>query len=453
MLIRWFDHNNIINIGGSMKKLLIVCFSFFLFAFILNAQQVGSNVHPNGVLAPKAIITIAQARIDANNDLIPDLLNSVVEVTGVVFTPNYQTANRSYYIWDGTGGIATFKLGLTSPALNLGDSVTVLGTISQFNGLDEIVPAADGDIVVVGTNKTIQAPTTLAPGQFKANSEQYEGSLVLMQNMSKVSGNWPAAATSATIVLTNGTDTVQVRIDSDTDIDGNPEPAWPRDVIGVITQFSSTGTVNNGYQLQPRFYATDFLAATPVELTSFSASVSSRSVIMAWTTVTEKNNMGFEIQRSSDKVSYSKIGFMNGNGTTTEIKRYSFTDNNVVTAKNYYRLKQMDYDGSYKYSPIVEAEIGTISSYSLDQNYPNPFNPSTQIQYSLLTNSNVKVTIYNSLGENVKELANEIQQSGIHVMNFNAGGLSSGVYLYSIQANSVDGSQSFRATKKMILMK
>jgi hypothetical protein len=113
----------------------------------------------------------------------------------------------------------------------------------------------------------------------------------------------------------------------------------------------------------------------------------------------------------------------------------------------------MDYDGSYKYSSIVEAEVGVISSYSLDQNYPNPFNPTTQIKYSLLTNSNVKVTIYNALGEAVRELANEIQQSGVHIMNFNAAGLSSGIYFYSIQANAADGSQSFSATKKMILMK
>jgi hypothetical protein len=163
--------------------------------------------------------------------------------------------------------------------------------------------------------------------------------------------------------------------------------------------------------------------------------------------------MGFEIQRSSDKSSFAKIGYVSGSGTTTEIKNYSFADNNILTAKNYYRLKQMDYDGSYKYSSVVEAEIDAISSFGLDQNYPNPFNPSTQIRYSLLSNSNVKVTIFNALGETIKELANEVQQSGVHIVNFNAAGLSSGIYFYSIQANAVDGSQSFSATKKMILMK
>jgi hypothetical protein len=348
--------------------------------------------------------------------------------------------------------MSTFRTGLLSPALNLGDSVVIKGYMLQFNGLDEINPNTDSTVWVVGTNAKLPTPTIIPRGTYKTNTEQYECLLVQVQNVTKVSGTWPGAGGSANIVVTNGADTLTLRVDSDTDIDGNPEPVWPRDVIGVMTQFSST-SVSAGYQIQPRYYASDFPAPTPVELTSLSASVSGKSVIINWTTATEKNNMGFEIQRSSDKSSFVKIGYVNGNGTTTELKRYSFADNNVLTAKNYYRLKQMDYDGSYKYSPVVEAEIGAISSYSLDQNYPNPFNPTTQIKYSLLSSSNVKVTIFNALGESVKVLANEVQQSGVHIMNFNAAGLSSGVYFYSIQANAVDGSQSFRATKKMILMK
>src|ERR1035437_416173 len=398
------------------------------------------------------ILPISQARIDSNADLIPDRLNDTLTIAGVVFTPNYQTANRSYFIWDGTGGICTFRPGLLSPALNLGDSVVIRGYIVQYNGLDEIDPNTDASVWVVGTNAKLPTPIVLSPGQFKANAEQYEALLVQLHSMTKVSGTWPATGSSASIVLTNGTDTVTVYVDSDTDIDGNPEPAWPRDVIGVVSQFSST-SLSAGYQLEPRYYATDFPAPVPVELISLSASVSGKSVIINWSTATEKNNMGFEIQRSSDKSSFVKIGYVNGSGTTTELKRYSFADNNVLTAKNYYRLKQMDYDGSYKYSSVIEAEIGAISSFSLDQNYPNPFNPSTQIKYSLMSNSNVKITIFNALGESVKELANEVQQSGVHIMNFNAAGLSSGIYFYSIQANAVDGSQSFRATKKMILMK
>jgi hypothetical protein len=398
------------------------------------------------------VLPISAARIDANADLIPDRNLDTVTIAGVVFTPNYQTSNRSYFIWDGTGGICTFIAGLTSPALKLGDSVVVKGYINQYNGLTEIDPLTDASVWVVGTNAKVPDPISMSPGQYKTNTEQYEASLVRLHNMSKVSGTFPASG-NGTLVLTNGTDTVTVFIDSDTGIPGNPEPTWPRDIIGVVSQYSST-SLSAGYQLEPRYYATDFpTGTTPVELTSLTADVSGKTVLINWTTATEKNNRGFEIQRSSDKITFVTVGFVNGNGTTLELKKYSFADNNVLKAKNYYRLKQVDFDGSYKYSSVVEAEIGAISTYSLDQNYPNPFNPSTQIKYTLLLNSNVKVTIFNALGETVKELANEVQQSGVHVMNFNAAGLSSGIYFYSIQANAVDGSKSFSATKKMILMK
>lgn len=392
------------------------------------------------------VLPISAARIDANADLIPDRLNDTLTIAGVVFTPNYQTSNRSYFIWDGTGGICTFRTGMTSPALNLGDSVVIRGYMAQYKGLDEFTPLTDASVWVVGTG-TVQSPTILAPGQFKLNPEQYEANLVRFSNLSKISGAWPG-----TLTMSNGNDTVTVYLDSDTDVPGSPEPVWPRDLIGVVSQYAASG-VSTGYQIEPRYYATDFPIVTPVELSSLSANLNGKSVIINWSTATEKNNMGFEIQKSTDNSSFVKIGFVNGNGTTTESKKYSYADNNVSSTKNYYRLKQMDYDGSYKISPVVEAGTSAVTSFALDQNFPNPFNPTTQIKYALLANSNVKVTIYNALGEKMRELTNEIQQSGVHVVNFNAAGLSSGVYFYSIQANAVDGSKNFTATKKMILMK
>lgn len=404
-----------------------------------------------GMIGEK-ILPISSARIDANADYIPDHVGDTLTVSGVVFTPNYQTTSRSYYIYDGTGGICTFKNGLTSAALSLGDSIVVRGQIQHYNGLTELAPLTDDQIWIVKTGATLPEPLVLAPGAYMNNTEQYEGMLVQVKNLSKMNGAWPAVTKSGTINMTNGTDTVALRIDSDTDIDGTTEPTWPSDVIGVVTQYT-TGAITTGYQLQPRYAATDFPSSTPVELTSLSANVNGKSVLINWTTGTEKNNMGFEIQRSSDKVNFSKIGYVNGNGTTLETKKYSFVDNNAQSVKSYYRLKQMDYDGAFTYSTVIEVEIGTVSSFSLDQNYPNPFNPSTIISYTLPVNSNVKIIITNALGETIKELTNEIQQSGVHVMNFNASGISSGVYFYTIQASPVDGSKTFSASKKMILVK
>ncbi|MDR3679420.1 MAG: hypothetical protein P4L41_05595, partial [Flavipsychrobacter sp.] len=266
-----------------------------------------------GAIAEK-ILPISAARIDANADLIPDRANDTLTVSGVVMCPNYQTVNRSYYISDGTGGMSTFAYGLLSPALNLGDSIVIRGKLTQYNGLDELTTITDNTIWVVGTNAKVMDPIVITPGTFNATAEQNECQLIEIKGAWKIGGTWPALGTSVNDTITNGKDTLVMRIDSDTDIDGQPEPGWPKDVIGVLTQFASTGTYNTGYQLQPRYYATDFLAVTPVELSSFSASVSSKSVMLNWSTATEKNNMGFEIQRSSDKVSFAKVGFINGNG-------------------------------------------------------------------------------------------------------------------------------------------
>ncbi len=191
----------------------------------------------------------------------------------------------------------------------------------------------------------------------------------------------------------------------------------------------------------------------PVELTSFNASVNGNNVNLAWQTVTETNNKGFVVERkTSDK--WAEIGFVNGNGTTTELSKYAFVDKNVNVTKASYRLKQVDFDGTFKYSREINVNVTTApKEFALSQNYPNPFNPSTTIKFALPVDANVKVVIYNVTGEVVKMLTNGVLVSGQHEVEFNASRLSSGVYFYSIEANAVDGSNSFRQTKKMVLMK
>jgi hypothetical protein len=89
----------------------------------------------------------------------------------------------------------------------------------------------------------------------------------------------------------------------------------------------------------------------------------------------------------------------------------------------------------------------------LFQNYPNPFNPSTIIKYFIPSESYVRINIYNSIGQDVKELVSEVQHSGFHDLNFSSSSLSSGIYFYTVFANSTDGKQNFSNTKKMILLK
>lgn len=192
--------------------------------------------------------------------------------------------------------------------------------------------------------------------------------------------------------------------------------------------------------------------ALPVELTSFSAATIGSKVKLSWNTATEINNYGFAIERKvgspqSSVGNYEKIGFVNGNGNSNSPKSYSFVDDKVSAGKYLYRLKQIDNDGQFEYSKTVEINFNAPKKFELSQNYPNPFNPSTTISYNILEASNVKLTIYNLLGQEIKTLVNEFKEAGVHTINFNASELNSGLYIYKLQAGA------FSQTRKMTLIK
>jgi hypothetical protein len=183
----------------------------------------------------------------------------------------------------------------------------------------------------------------------------------------------------------------------------------------------------------------------PVELTSFTASVVGNSIQLRWATATETNNQGFEIQRGINNRDLVTVGFVKGNGTTTETQSYTYVDNTELNGTVYYRLKQLDLNGKYDYSKVVE--VTRVVSYGLSQNYPNPFNPTTAITYSIPENSFVTLKVYDVLGSEVADLVNGVVEAGVHKVNFNAFNLNSGVYFYTIKAGN------FSETKKLMLMK
>ena len=192
----------------------------------------------------------------------------------------------------------------------------------------------------------------------------------------------------------------------------------------------------------------------PVELLSFTSSVVDNDVTLNWTTATEINNLGFQIERSviSNEVKnlvWEKIGFVNGNGTTTEPNSYSFVDNltHTLTHTLYYRLKQIDFDGTYEYSNIIEAEVLPPAKFSLEQNYPNPFNPSTKISWQSPINSHQTLKVYDALGNEVATLVNEFRTAGKYESEFNANKFASGFYYYHLKVGE------FIQTRKMILLK
>ncbi len=216
-----------------------------------------------------------------------------------------------------------------------------------------------------------------------------------------------------------------------------------------LTQVFQLMFTGNGTIYLDNIYFWD--GVVPVEMTSFTASVDKNTVNLLWRTATESNNSGFMIERKSAG-EYEQIGFVPGSGTITEPASYTFKDSNLQPGTYSYRLKQIDFDGTFEYSYSVEADITAPETFSLYQNYPNPFNPVTRITFSLASNANVTLKVFDALGQEVMTLLNEKLTEGIHTYDLNAAGLNSGVYFYKIDANGEDGSE-FINIKKMVLLK
>lgn len=218
--------------------------------------------------------------------------------------------------------------------------------------------------------------------------------------------------------------------------------------------------ISDNYEQRDGWYIDDVAivaySAVPVELISFSASSQNSLVILNWQTADELNNYGFEIEKKNllqaeNNSDWIKIGFVPGKGSSNSPQSYSFTDNSVSEfGKYFYRLKQIDFDGSFKYTKEVEVNVNAVS-YSLEQNYPNPFNPSTTIRFTLPEKKFVTVKIFDVLGNEIYQLINKELPAGTNEVKFSADGLyqtlASGIYYYQLNAGN------YIQTKKMLLMK
>ena len=197
------------------------------------------------------------------------------------------------------------------------------------------------------------------------------------------------------------------------------------------------------------------ISILPVELSLFTAVQIENEIELFWKTETEVDNYGFEIQRTfvemqhAASLRWEKVAFIQGHGNSNSPKSYSYTDKPTGGTSFTYRLKQIDVDGSFEYSKEIEVLIDKPTAFSLAQNYPNPFNPSTTIKFGLPKDSNVKLELFNILGEKIATLIDKEMQAGFHnyqlsILNFQ---LTSGVYIYKIEAGS------FVSVKKLLLMK
>jgi hypothetical protein len=330
---------------------------------------------------------------------------------------------------------------------NLG-SITFLNCTSYENGIG-----------TSGGHYNFSVPTALASGKVLTVENCITlGSTkgVTLNGPVLATNSWPDASTYPTTV-TSATSADFVSIDT-TGVRGprKPDGSLPDITFMHLAQGSQfiDGGTNVGLPylgLAPDLGAFETLpGALPVELTSFFASAEAYNVVLKWNTATEVDNYGFDIERRKvPSGTWQQISFVAGSGTSNSTQSYEYADNNVVSGRYAYRLKQIDATGLFKYYNEVEVVVGNMPSMlSLSEAYPNPFNPSTVIRFSVAVAGMAKLHVINILGQHITTLFSGHAEPGtVYPIQFNAASLPSGVYFSVLESN---GKQE---VKKMLLMK
>lgn len=425
------------------------------------------------------------------------------KIIGANLTTNASTSAFKFYIWNNEASAPDTLFSYLGDAVRLGDKFTVVGNYSAgtaeiwaasattgqhkvykwtmtgglFNSVPQVIQCSDN--LTTGIASAAVGPLPNGSFYWNANGQNArkylaDGTLVGIipnslvatgSNAIRYLGSIGNDEYVATFAYGPGNNNVRVlRIPN-----GDPTAAV---LYGVTASLGSATNTNGAGDVDFKFnndltvdlyvlatnngvgaYRTD--VSIPVELTSFAANVFERDVMLNWSTATETNNLGFEVERkTSSNEFWNKIAFIKSAGTTTEPQQYSYRDARLESGKYSYRLKIIDLDGSYSYTKEVEIEIGIPNQYALSQNYPNPFNPSTKIDYQLPFDARVQIELYSITGEKVATLIDGDFSAGYHTYELNASrlNLSSGIYFYRISAVDFNNGK-FVDTKKLVLLK
>lgn len=233
--------------------------------------------------------------------------------------------------------------------------------------------------------------------------------------------------------------------DGDPDLAGTP-------IAGILTDIDNQ--VRNAST--PYRGADEATNPVPVELASFAATVTGNAVTLKWTTATEKNNNGFQVERKQASGEWQSVGFVKGKGTTLSVSEYSFVESDLASGKYSYRLKQIDFDGSSQYHQLAgEVVIGVPTEFAISQNYPNPFNPSTMIDYTVADVASVTIELFDMTGSKIADLFTGVAEAGYYSLSLDIHklGLSSGNYIYRFTATNLKDGKQFNSVKKMTLLK
>ncbi|HZW39655.1 MAG TPA: FG-GAP-like repeat-containing protein [Ignavibacteriaceae bacterium] len=344
----------------------------------------------------------------------------------VVPTGSWKSAQVADINKDGQQEIVAGGWGTTNTGLYLlqksGDTL-LTSTIYTFPAASRIYGGATGDIDKDGKVDFVFGSRGGTPNAIIWRLEYQSGDI-------KLPGSYTVNIIDSSVVATGGRfDIVNI---------GNVD----QDTLNEVVYG------NGGENGRTPLTILDVTGQLPVELAAFSAVRENNNVKLSWSTATETNNLGFEVQRKTANNEFVSAGFVKGNGTTTTKQYYSFVDKEL-SAENYtYRLKQIDHNGNYSYSDEINVDMIAPNQFTLNQNYPNPFNPTTTISFSIPVKSNIILKVYNIAGEEVANLINnEIMEAGLHNIRFDASKLVSGVYIYKLTADAQT------LVNKMMLMK
>lgn len=398
-------------------------------------------------------------------------LNNTVVANNMISIGTGENTNTQF------NGIWQNGLGTTLVHLYYFNTIVVSGTsggaiesyafkrgTDAFNGQSQISVLRDNILIMTRTGGTAVNYTIGNPGSAPGAGWTSNYNDIYNSNSARI-GFWGAAGYDSTgwrtasssdansrfvsvsfIDIATGNLHITAASNGDLNLTGTP-------IAGITTDFDG----NTRNPDQPYMGADEGTIPLPVELTSFSASSDRNSVKLIWTTLTELNNSGFDIERQisdgSSSNSWIKIANVHGNGNSNEPKNYTYSDNGLQTGKYLYRLKQIDYNGNFTYFTLDnEISVGVPKDFTLSQNYPNPFNPVTKINYDLPIDSKVNLKVYDMLGKEVASLVNnDLQKAGYYTVQLNGVNLASGTYFFRIVAQG--NGKDFVMTKKMVLIK